>query len=789
REELAPERAAALYDELVALLVAMRRDLRAALDATAEPLPSLERDAEDAPDVAAEVAAARASRAEALATLDRLAWEHVEALAEALHDGNDIRLTLLERLPSVRADALQTLLHDEGRAQLRRELSQLELMSRYAVRHVRRTAPGWPAAILALGREPRSRRDLFALFALLGVVVFAFRRRLAFVDALEETSTQRIDSRRMRRVAQAWFARLRVGAGPLILLAGSGVAFALVLDIRHTAEVELLRTLVLAFLAYRLFVRLLHHELTRGPVRRIGGRRIRVRAPTARSQRVLFDVRRVGRYFFALVVTLGAAQRVVGEGTLYAQLVRVFVLVGLVLAYVLLRRWRDDIARAFAESHPDSRLGSRLADASGLRLDALAAVAAVELGVRRALEALRTFVVRFAAGRRAMAMLSRRRLEQRQAAEPEAEEPPEPREKPQLAEAFPLGPAPLESCLDRFPELDAITELVRRVSEGGRGAAVALVGEAGAGKTTWLRALVDRTEARTWCLEAPPAAHDQSILCRWLSEQLELPETESPARLAQEIEEAELRGLICVDAGENLFLRCIGGTEGFRALGEIVGRTQEQLVWVCAFSANGWRYLRAAEAGQSLFGRVVSLEGWSEEEIADLVERRMRKLGLRADFGALLDTGSTPGTALAGPARQRALERTREEFFRLLWDATDGNPRLVAHFWLRSLQRDEETGDLRVRLFEAPSPSELEALHDESRFLLAAVVVHEDLSAGEAALVLRWPIARCAALLDVLAARGFLMEEEERPGRFRISVQWFRAILRHLRRRRLLPPA
>lgn len=289
-------------------------------------------------------------------------------------------------------------------------------------------------------------------------------------------------------------------------------------------------------------------------------------------------------------------------------------------------------------------------------------------------------------------------------------------------------------------------------------------------------------------LEAPPSAHDRSIMCRWLSEQLGLPVTDSPQGLARAIIDSDMRGLICVDAGENLFLRRIGGTEGFRALAEIAGRTQERLVWVCAFSENGWRYLRAAEAGQNLFSRLVELRGWSEEEVAELVDSRMRRAGLPLDFGGLLE-GAGPQAELAGPARQRALERAREEYFRLLWDATDGNPRLVAHFWLRSLQRDEKTKKLTVRLFDAPDPAILDQLHDESRFLLAAVVVHEDLSAGEASMVLRWPVARCAALLDTLAARGFLSEEKDRPGRFRIHVHYFRTVLRHLRRRRLLPPA
>lgn len=787
QNDLDPEVAEALYDELVAILVATRRSLRRALEETPESLPAVEPDPADDPETAEAVAAVRTSRAEAEETLGRLAWSHVEALATALHEGNELRLQLLGHLPSAKRDALLGFVSAEGRHQLLREVEQLELMSRYGGRHLVRAAPSWPAAVLALAKEPQTRRDVLWLLVLGLAVFFTYRRRVALVDGLEEWSAAKTESRRFKRALYAWFARLRAGAGPLVLLAGAFVGFSLLLDIRATPELLLGRTLVMAFLVYRLFVRLLHHELTRGPVRRLGRRSVRVHVPTARSERIRVDVRRVGRFLLATVVSLGAARWVVGEGTLYAQLVRALVLAGIILLYVLLRRWREAIAERYLSSHPGGRLATQVEGARGLKLDLLAAVVAVEMGVERLTEGGRALLLRFTAGRRAMAILSRRRLEKTKSDE-EGADPDEIKPERRVATAFPLGAVDPAECLQRFPQLDAVADLVERVRGGGRGAAVALVGEAGMGKTTWLRNLADRVGSTPHMLEAPPAAHDRSMMCRWLSEQLGLPVTDSPHGLAQAIVDSDLRGLVCVDAGENLFLRRIGGTEGFRALAEIAGRTQDRLVWVCAFSENGWRYLRAAEAGQNLFSRVVELRGWTEEEVAELVDSRMKRADLPLDFSQLLD-GPGARAELAGPARQRALERAREEYFRLLWDATDGNPRLVSHFWLRSLQRNEESGQLAVRLFDAPDPATLDQLHDESRFLLAAVVVHEDLSAGEAALVLRWPVARCAALLDTLAARGMLTEDRDRPGRFRIHVHYFRTILRHLRRRRLLPPA
>ncbi len=154
----------------------------------------------------------------------------------------------------------------------------------------------------------------------------------------------------------------------------------------------------------------------------------------------------------------------------------------------------------------------------------------------------------------------------------------------------------------------------------------------------------------------------------------------------------------------------------------------------------------------------------------------MDRTGVEPNFEDTLETSAE------GAARARALVRAEEEYFRLLWHYTDGNPRLALHFWTRSITSDGPNS-VRVRLFVAPDGDVLEALHEESRFVLAAVVMHENVDADELARILRWPHTRCAALLELLRVRAIL---EARDGRYRTTVLWFRAVVRHLRRRRLL---
>ncbi|MCB9603207.1 MAG: hypothetical protein H6720_23060, partial [Sandaracinus sp.] len=796
-ERLAADEVESMYDGLVELLIVTRRDLREALARELEALPEVEpAEVDESAELRAERRAAAAARREARETLDRQAREHVDALAEAVREGNELRLRLFPRLPLDRKARLVSVLDEEGRAQVRREVEQLELMARYGFRHVVDAAPTWPSeAVTALAAPGASSTVLFAFLVIVGTA-YAHRRRDAGIDRLA-ARTLSGDVHRRRRFGP-WIGRLRAIAGPLVRLFGAWLFFR-TLGHEDVRELQLVRSLVLLFFAYRVSVAFVHDALA--------GRPSRSRA--AQSDRVLADVRRVGRFVFVSMMLLWAAEALVGRGSLHAVAWRLLLGAAFVLAVWLVRRWRSALVAAYRDERPDSTLAKRLAAATGPKLDVLAVGAGLELAARRVMEAGRSLTLRFTAGRRAMAKLSRRRLGKAD----EGEEAVEALDATELA-AFTTAPVFPEEALPIFPKLEELDEVVRRAQKGGRGAAIALVGEAGTGRTSWLRAFVARHD-HARLLEVPNQAHDAGSFVRWLSAELGQEETSDARTLAERLEAAHARGEgprgpICLDGGQNLFLRCIDGTGGFRALGELLGHTQNTLVWVCAFSANAWRFLRAREGGESFFGRQVVLRGWSESQLARLVEDRAQRAEARLDFSGLVEPG------LSGAAFRRALERAREELYRILWDVTDGNPRAALVLFRRALRRKSE-GVWLVGPIDAVPTAVLDELHDEARFLLASVVLHEDLSAEDAAWVLRWPLARCDALLDALAARDFLelstpgpnpvlRQRDERPpprsstatrnevgvggtstDRFRVAARFFPAVVTHLRRRRLLP--
>jgi hypothetical protein len=199
--------------------------------------------------------------------------------------------------------------------------------------------------------------------------------------------------------------------------------------------------------------------------------------------------------------------------------------------------------------------------------------------------------------------------------------------------------------------------------------------------------------------------------------------------------------------------------------------------WLAAMSKYAWRHLRAVHPDCTVFRRVIDLEGWSEEEIRELIQRRAK------GSGATFNYADVAVDQLEGVATRARLVESAEGYLRLLWDYSSGNPRIALHFFIRSLDPDHG-GRLRVRLFRAPETGRLEEGGEAGLFVLAAIVTHESLSIEDLASVTRSTVARTSIHVDRLIDLGAVCVES---GLIRVTTTWQRAAVRLLRRRHLLP--
>ena len=611
------------------------------------------------------------------------------------------------------------------------------------------------------------------LLALVLAFFFFVRRRQGTVAQLNDLTAQR--PRSALSLALRWLGRT---LGPL----STELAFvAFTLLLRHQvfsgarlAEVDVATELLVAIAWYR-FALALAIRIARGDRR----------TAAELARRIERLIRRLGRLAIVIVVGRMILQRAVGRGALHALFTDGAMLVVVGTAISVLHAWRGDIAAAYLRLQPDGALPRWVRETSERRIGLAVVLLAFFVVAGAAFGRwLRSIVLGFEQTRRALAYVFRLRLERQ--AEERGYAPEDVHALPDALRSACAG-TPDDTPVLPAEHLGPVIERVAAWHAGGMPRAMALVGDEGVGKTTWLRMLGEGVEQQ--CPELaqivlrwePRITSAQDLLVALAAAlHIELEPAATPEltleRLADAIHAAPRRLVLC-DGCEHLLLRAMGGFGALRAFIDVVGRTSDHLFWVCSFHGPAWRLVESVVRGRDAFGDVVRLEGWSERRLGNLIEVRTAAGGVQVDFGAIR------GAALDGPETLGESLDVSERFYRLLWDHADGNPRVALHVWLRSLAPSSTPGTLEVRLFRAPGADALERLADLSRFCLAAVVTHRSITAAELARCLGEPYAACDATLRRMAVDGVL---RERAGRYRVAVRWQPAVERFLRRKHLM---
>jgi len=649
------------------------------------------------------------------------------------------------------------------------EIEQLRLMARVHTDHRRRLLTDWRAALLNVLTLSKAGAGLLKLLLVLIGFVYWRQRSQPLLQRLQANVLRGGADRLVRLAAHRWLGMAVALAGDLGLLLFTYLFF-WALGGRTVPEVMFVRLLALAYVWYR-FSLSASLWLTTSAV---ASHRIRVSEEL--SERIRRSFRLVARYVFPVIVFLILSQRMLGLGYLHRLVVSFFWLGAIPLAVVLLRWWREPITAAHLRYFPENRLSHLLREQKSKWLALLTIPAAFVMVAGRGLRYYTSDLLsRFRHTRKALAFIFRRQLEKK--AETTNHREAALHELPvALREAFTEEPVAGAQAIDYFPLQDQLLARLAQWREGKGGCSAALVGAGGVGKTSWLNRLRERAAdlTVTWA-EIDEDIHSEQLACRHLCRLLGL----EPADPPEQVRVALLAGprrLIVLDECENFVLRAVNGLAGFNAFGEIVGRTAPHVAWVCAFSKYVWEFVDSVCLARNIFSDVYELRSWDENAIDRLLTDRMRRSAAPVSYDDLI-IDRVDGTQFASE-----VIRTGERYRQLLWDYADGLPRMALHFWLRSLAPTDD-GGVKVRLFVAPEAGVLEKLNEPSRFLLAAVVSHGNLTAPAAARVLNYSSGACELLFTSLAARGILRGE---GGRYRVSSFWDRAVTRHLKRKHLL---
>jgi hypothetical protein len=512
------------------------------------------------------------------------------------------------------------------------------------------------------------------------------------------------------------------------------------------------------------------------------------------------SVRAATRYLLTIVLLLQLTELAVGKGTIYGLTIDLYYWAAVPFVIYFLVLWRPHIARAYLSQlrRRDSASGDedqskKRGRTDGPRAGALGravtnaqnrwygvfviAVAFVIVLGDQLGRFARRYLTSLDATKKLLAFAFRRQVEkhaqqrghvvQKRQLLPEG-----------LVKQFPLGPLePNQRLLEQpfWPEIHAVYD---NWKAEGRDGSLVLVGRAGMGKTTTLRALESELGVSVLRGEPKTKLTRPAKVVHWLSDVFGFsPRANSEKELIERIRD-DKHPVVAIDSCENLFLRYVGGFDGWEAFIRVVTATSDNVLWVLAINHAAWDYLHNTSGRVHYFRRVLELPSWSEDEIRRLLMTRMRRARFRVSFSDLVVT------ELEGTSLSAQIGRTAQGYFRLLWDSTGGNPRLASHLWLDSLVPDGER-EMRVHLFASPPIVELERLPDDIIFVLTTITAHENLSAEEVARTTNLPLDFCTFACHFCRERGFL-ELDGQTQRLRLGLRWQREILRFLRRRQLV---
>jgi hypothetical protein len=772
-----------IYETLVSELATARQRLREALDTLRAPseVPTYEPQlnlatldvarfrirVDTARQLAAELAAAE-GEARVLERQGR--WAIAETRGRLLRRLNDLRIECLGWLsPALRDRVLG--ISREGIGQLTRELDHAVL----TVRLYRETR------LRQLRDAKTLARDVFIIGAL---SYAALRLALVIVTIVWIRARWRIwldrSRRRLFRRARtvAWKRRTdtllalaeAVLPWTLYLVAVAAIKWAITPAVT-APEFAVLYEIALIYGIYRLAV-----DLFVALVVRIA-HRYGLRMAAERRAKLLGTVRWVMRVIVPVVILLRVAELVVGRGYLYHDVVRFSWLILVLTLAGAIVSWRDAAAETYLRAHPTGRLSALVRSTRSRWYGTLITPVCFLWTAGRALAVFaRDLALGFEQTRKALAFVFRQRIERQ--AEARGYAPGDIEVLPESVVAAFTEEAVSDDRLkvDHFPGLEQFQTAFDTWRDTATGGAILLTGERGSGKTTWLhQAQTGEVPKTLITLDRRPASSDE--LAKILGG--ELVRGGSSRRDLERLSAALLEGprrVVIIDLAQHLFLAAVGGYAVFDAFASLVEATRRHVFWVCAMSAFAWQHLSAVRSTRAVFRQHVALGGWSEERIRELIRTRVDAAGVRLNYSDLvLDR-------LEGVPYQARLIESEEGYTRLLWDYSDGNPRVALHFFLRSLVPESEDS-FRVRLFRAPAVESFESLGDRALFTLAATISHENLSLEETATVTRYPVELCRIHLDRLIELGVLRVDGDRH---RVTSFWHRAAVRQLRRKNLI---
>lgn len=314
-----------------------------------------------------------------------------------------------------------------------------------------------------------------------------------------------------------------------------------------------------------------------------------------------------------------------------------------------------------------------------------------------------------------------------------------------------------------------------------RGGMLALVGDRGSGRGVAAEQLMEIASeggVEVVSCEVPHDLGGFDEISRWLGGALGLPVCDSAAELSESLRQLP-PSVIVLNKLDRAWSRRVGGFSGLGRLLDIMNGCSDRHFWVMTVHSYSWSFLSSngSLVDLAVIRHVVHLPSMSTSELRALTASALQDAGLSADFSGLIRTSVFGGDASVEE------ERAVQLYFRLLSEASSGNPQVALGLWTQCLSPTSDPTVVQVTVADSLRGRILQGLSETALFTLVAVRIQEEVGEFELSEVTNIPRHMVRTTLRDLMSRGLL---ERRGDRLIIPDIHLPAVTRTLRRRHFL---
>lgn len=337
--------------------------------------------------------------------------------------------------------------------------------------------------------------------------------------------------------------------------------------------------------------------------------------------------------------------------------------------------------------------------------------------------------------------------------------------------------------ISREKELNLLRDDYQQWRQGRR-MITAIVGERGSGRTTMLNFAEKHvfTDLPVIRLDLKTTVASLDALLQLLKTAFNLPKIDRLESLEDAILARQRQHIGLVENMQNLFLRIVNGFVALERFLLFISRTNERIHWVVTANLYSWDYLDKVVDIAKFFQRTIYLEGYSQADIAEAINKRHRASGYHLQFIVPEEMKqSARFRKLHTPADQQAF--LHQHLLEQLSNLAAGNLMVALLFWVRSIQRVEKNTLVLNPQIDVDFLF-LKHLSNEKLFALAALLQHGTLGVAELARIFHQDLDECEHLLTRMINRGLIVQEPD--GEFSIHPFLFRPMVQTLKSKNII---